>query len=77
MVYFCMRMESAPNVQAISEESITCVAVKEDRHQNIMSSVAMKKGVEEPWTVERVVKFIDFLGYRGITLKSDSEPGMR
>ena len=42
MDYFFMRMESAPNVQAISEESITCVAVKEDRHQNIMSSVALK-----------------------------------
>ena len=44
MDYFFMRMESAPNVQAISEESITCFAVKEDRHQNIMSSVALKKG---------------------------------
>ena len=71
-----MRMESAPNVQAISEESITCVAVKEDRHQNIMSSVALKKGVEEPWTIERVVKFIDLLGYREITLKSDTEPAI-
>ena len=73
MDYFCMRMESAPNVQAISRESIICVAVKEDRHQNIMC-VAMKKGVEERWTVERVVKFIDLLGYREITLKSDTEP---
>ena len=53
-----------PSVQAISEESITCIAVKEDRHQNIMSSVALKKGVEEPWTIERVVNFIDLLGYR-------------
>ena len=39
-----------------------------------MSSVALKKGVEEPWTVERVAKFIDLLGYREITLKSDTEP---
>ena len=39
MDYFFIRMEPAPNVQAISEESITCVAVKGDRHQNIMSSV--------------------------------------
>ena len=73
MDYFFMRMESSPNVQAISEESITCIAVKEDRYQNIMSSVALKKGVEEPWTVERVAKFIDLLGYREITLKSDTE----
>ena len=73
MDYFFMKMESAPNVQAISEESITCVAVKEDRHQNIMSSVALKKGVEEPWTIEWVAKVIDLLGYREITLKSDTE----
>ena len=73
MDYYFMKMESAPNVQAISEESITCVAVKEDRHQNIMSSVALKKGVEEPWTIERVVKFIDLLGYHEITLKCDIE----
>ena len=53
MDHFIMKMESASNVQAISEESIICLAVKEDRHQNIMSSVALKKGVEEPWTIER------------------------
>ena len=39
-----------------------------------MSSVALKKGVEEPWTVERVAKIIDLLGYREIILKSDTEP---
>ena len=42
-VYFFIRTESAPNVHAISEESITCVAVKEDRH------VALKKrGLKRP-----------------------------
>ena len=71
-----MRMECSPSVQAISEESITCIAVKEDRHQNIMSSVALKKGVEEPWTIDRVAKFIDLLGYSEITLKSDTEPAI-
>ena len=69
-------MECSPSVQAISEESITCIAVKEDRHQNIMSSLALKRGVEEPWTIERVAKFVDFLGYREITLKSDTEPAI-
>ena len=76
MDYFIMRMESSPSVQAISEEPITCIAVKEDRYENIMSSVTLKKGVEEPWTVERVAKFIDLLGYREITLKSDTEPSI-
>ena len=32
--------------------------------------------VEEPWTIERVAKFIDLLGYREITLKSDAEPAI-
>ena len=73
---FFMRMEPAPNVQAISEKSITCVAVKEDRHQNIMSSVALKKGVEESWTIERVVRFIDLLSDREITLISGTEPAI-
>ena len=76
MEYFFMKLESAPSVQSISEEPITCVAVKEDRHQNIMSSVALKKGVDEPRTIERVVKFIDLLGYQVITLKSDTEPAI-
>ena len=43
MDYFFMKMEAAPNVQAIPEESITCVAVKEDRHQNVNE----QRGVEE------------------------------
>ena len=30
--------------------------------------------VEEPWTTERVAKFIDLLGYRETTLRSDTEP---
>ena len=65
---------SAPSAQSISEESITCIAVKEDRHQNIMSSVALKKGVEELWTIARVAKFIDLLGYHEITLKCETGP---
>ena len=76
MDYFFMKLESSPNAQEISEEPVTCIAVEEDKYQNVMSSVAMKKGVEEPWTVERVAKFIDLLGYREITLKSDTEPAI-
>ena len=32
--------------------------------------MALKKGFGEPCTLERVVRFIDLLGYREITLKS-------
>ena len=76
MDYFFTKMEATPSAQSIPEESVTCVPVKEDRHQNIMSSVALKKGVEEPWAVERVAKFIDLLGSREIILKSDTEPAI-
>ena len=65
-------MKSVVIAQTMSAEAVTCIAVKDDRHQNIMRSVALKKGVEEPWTLERVAKFIDLLGYREITLKSDT-----
>ena len=66
-------VKAVVNAQTVSGESVTCVAVKEDRHQNIMSSAALKKGVEEPWTLERVVRFIDLHVYRWITLKSDTD----
>ena len=41
-----------------------------------MISVALKKGVEESRTIERVARVIDLLGYREITLKSDAEPAI-
>ena len=74
MDYFFLRMQPAVNSRTISEEAITCIAVNEDRHHNLMRSVALKKRVEEPRTSEIVAKFIDLLGYREITLKSDTEP---
>ena len=69
-----MRMSSVLNAQTISVESAICIALEEDRHQNIMSSVSLRKGVKEPWTLERVSRLIDLLGYREITLKCDTEP---
>ena len=41
-----------------------------------MSSVVVTKGSEEPWTIDTVVKFIDLLGYRVVTLKTDTEPAI-
>ena len=74
--YYFMRMQPAVNSRTISKEAITCISVKEDRHQNIMSSVALKKGIEEPWTSERVANFIHLVGCREITLKSDPQPAI-
>ena len=50
--------------------------VKEDRHQNIVSSVVLKKEIEEPWASERVARFINSFGYKEITLKRDTEPAI-
>ena len=76
MDYYIMKMNSVVKAQTISEESVTCIAVKEDRRQKIMSSVALKKGTEEPWMIiERVVTFTALPGDRDVTLKSDM--GMR
>ena len=50
-----------------------CIAVNEDRHQNIMGSVVLKKRIEEPWASERVARFINPLRYKETTLKSDTE----
>ena len=69
-----MNCHSTANSQTTPDESVTCIAVKEHRHQNIMSSAVLKKGIEEPWTSERVTRFINSLGYKEITLKSDTEP---
>ena len=44
MDHYFMKMKSVVNAPTISEESETCIAVKEGRYQNILSSVVLKKG---------------------------------
>ena len=43
------------------------------RHQNVVSSVVLKNGIEEPWASGGVARFINSLGYKETTLKSDTE----
>ena len=52
MDYWFLKPNSTANSQTIPDESVTCIAVKEDRHLNIMSCVVPKKGIEEPWANE-------------------------
>ena len=42
----------------------------------MMSSVVLKKGIEELRASERVGKIHQFVGYTEITLKSDTEPAI-
>ena len=74
MDYYFLKPSSTASSHTIPDESVTCIAVKEDRHQNILSNVVVKKGIEEPWASEKVARFIDSLGHKEITLKSDTEP---
>ena len=70
MDYYFLKPNSTSNSQTIPDESVTCIAVKEDRHQNMMSSVFLKKCIEEPLACERVARFINSLVYTEITLTS-------
>ena len=74
--YYFMKMKSVATAQTFSEESITCIAVKDHRHQNIMSSVALKKGGRGTLDNREGGEVIDLLGYREIALKSDTEPAI-
>ena len=69
--YYVLKRNSTANSQTIPDEPVTCIAEKEDRHQNIMSSAVLQKGIEEHWA--RVARFINSSGYKEITLKSDTE----
>ena len=73
MDYHFLKPNSSVNSQTIPDESVTSIAVMEDRHQNTMSSVVLKKGIEEPWASERVARFVNSLGHKEITLKNDTE----
>ena len=61
MEFDFLESHSTANSQTIPDESVTCIAVKEDRHWNIMSSVALENGTEEPWASERVARFIQLV----------------
>ena len=75
MDHYVMKMRSAVNAQTMSEESVICIAVKEDRHQHIMSSVALKRESPNRGRL-RVAQFICLIGYHEITLKSDMGPAI-
>ena len=43
MDHYFLKPNSTVNSETVSDESVTCIAVKEDRHQNIMSSVVIEE----------------------------------
>ena len=73
--YF-IRTNSVAHSLASAEETVTRIAVKEDRHQTIKSTIVLRNGVEEPRAIEITARFINSLGFREIPLKSDTEPSI-
>ena len=53
------------------------IVIKENKYGNTFSMVVPAKGVCRPWVPDRIVKWIDSLGYNKITLKCDGEPAIK
>lgn len=68
MDYFFMNKED--------EELTTLIAVKDERHGCVHASMVPRKGDRDEWVSSHVARFCNRLGYKEITLKSDTEPAM-
>ena len=68
-----MKMKSVVSAQANVRRSSNWHRGERRQTSEHHEQCCVDKGVAEPWTVERVATFIDLLGYREITLNSDTE----
>ena len=59
--HYFLTPNSVAKSETTPDESVTCIAVKEERHQNIICSVILKKRIDEPWASGRVARFINSL----------------
>ena len=50
--------------------------LKDDKSGQGMATIVPVKGTAAEWVINRAVKFVDRLGYKEITLKSDTEPAI-
>ena len=57
-----LKPNSIASSQTIPDESVTFIAVEEDIHQNITSSVVLKKGIEELWCEKKSGKIHQLVG---------------
>ena len=70
-----LKPNSIANFQTIPDESVTGIAVKEDRHQNIMSSVVFEEGNRRTFGQVREWQGSSTRWYTESTLKSDTKAG--
>ena len=71
MDYYFHKPNSIASPQTIPDESVTCIAVKERQTPEHCEQRSSEEGIEEPWASEPVARFINSLGYKEITVKSD------
>ena len=74
MDYSFLKPNSIANFQTIPDESVTGIAVKEDRHHNIMSSVVFEEGNRRTFGQVREWQGSSTRWYTESTLKSDTKP---
>ena len=68
MDYFFMNTEDNPITKML--------ILKDDKSGQGMATIVPAKGTAAEWVITRAVKFVDRLGYKEITLKSDTEPAI-
>ena len=56
--------------------TVPILTMKDDRSGATMATAVRHKGTGDGWALEYALKFIKFLGYKRIILKSDQEPAM-
>ena len=69
MDYSFLMPNSTANCQMIPDESVTCIAVKEDNTSEHFEQRSFEKGIEELLASQRVARFINSLVYKEITFK--------
>ena len=68
MDYFFMNKED--------EDKATMIAVKEEKHGCVHASIVPGKGDQVEWVSSHVARFCNKLGFKEITMKSDTEPAI-
>ncbi len=61
-----------------NEDDVTVpiLTMKDDRSGATIATAVRRKGTSDEWALGYALKFIKFLGYKRVTLKSDQEPAM-
>ena len=59
-----------------TDQAVKCLLVRCTSTKNVAAFVVPKKGVDNHYSVERVVNFVRWLGHSRIIMKADNEPAL-